>query len=136
MISEGVLPIISFAAEPIAIGSLVRLLIATQEGSWITIPFPLTCTRVFAVHKSIPISQEKYPNSQSKGENATLYSFISNPIDYTSFALFCTQEGGVENGVKKGSLEGIFEQKSTIFILFKSFKYETEEDDMGIVLFY
>ena len=64
-----------------------------------------------------------------------MYSFISNPIDYTSFALFCTQEGGLENGVKNGSLEGFFEEKSTIFVLFKSFKYEAQEDDIGIVLF-
>ncbi len=71
MISAGVRPIISLAAEPMASGSLVRLLIATQDGSWITMPFPRTCTRVFAVPKSIPISNEKYPNSQSKGENAT-----------------------------------------------------------------
>ena len=40
---------------------------ATHEGSLITIPFPLTLTKVFAVPRSIPISRENkgdrfYPN--------------------------------------------------------------------------
>ena len=58
-IFPGVLPIISFASLPTARTSFVFVFIATTDGSLMTIPFPLTYTRVFAVPKSIPIS---FPN--------------------------------------------------------------------------
>ena len=67
MMFAGVRPTISFASAPMAFGSRVRLSMATQEGSLITIPFPRTLTRVLAVPKSIPISSEKNPNSQLSG---------------------------------------------------------------------
>jgi len=38
------------------------------------IPFPRTLTNVFAVPKSMPMSSEKKPSSQSKGLNANLGS--------------------------------------------------------------
>ena len=53
----------------------LRVLIATNEGSLMTIPFPRTLTRVFAVPRSIPISREKSPNSQLKGLKAKLFSW-------------------------------------------------------------
>src|SRR5690606_34762245 len=66
----GVRPTISFASLPIALTWLRRLddlSIATTEGSLITIPRFFTCTSVFAVPRSIPISSEKRPSSQSSG---------------------------------------------------------------------
>src|SRR3989304_4479688 len=57
-------PFISFASAPIASGTRVRLSMATHEGSLITIPFPLTLTRVLAVPRSMPMSREKKPSSQ------------------------------------------------------------------------
>src|SRR3989304_9685012 len=57
-------PFISFASAPIASGTRVRLSMATHDGSLITIPFPLTLTRVLAVPRSMPMSREKKPSSQ------------------------------------------------------------------------
>ena len=48
----------------------VLLSIATQEGSLITIPFPLTWTIVLAVPRSMPMSKEKKPSSQLRGLDA------------------------------------------------------------------
>jgi len=70
----GVLPTISFACAPIANGRRLRLSIATQEGSFRTIPFPRTFTSVFAVPRSMPISREKSPSNQFNGLNANRYS--------------------------------------------------------------
>ncbi len=39
-----------------------------------TIPFPRTLTRVFAVPKSIPISRENNPSNQFRGFIAKLFS--------------------------------------------------------------
>src|SRR3989338_763465 len=61
----GVFPSIFLASVPIDIIFFVFLCIATTEGSLITIPLPLTKTRVFAVPKSIPISYEKRLKSLS-----------------------------------------------------------------------
>ena len=66
----GVRPTISLASAPIAFGWRVRLSIATQEGSLMTIPLPRTLTSVLAVPRSIPMSSEKNPNSQLRGLNA------------------------------------------------------------------
>jgi hypothetical protein len=65
-----VLPAISLASRPIANGLRERLSIATHDGSLMTIPFPRTCTRVFAVPRSMPMSSEKSPRSQFKGLKA------------------------------------------------------------------
>ena len=62
-ICSGVLPSISFASFPVAIIFPVFLSIATTEGSFKTIPFPLTVTKILAVPKSIPISFD--PNVKS-----------------------------------------------------------------------
>ena len=56
MILPGVRPIIFFASSPTARTSPVSCFIATTDGSRKTIPFPFTCTSVFAVPKSIPMS--------------------------------------------------------------------------------
>ena len=69
-ICDGVRPTISFASLPIAF-TLLRLRdemsMATTDGSLITMPLFFTWTSVLAVPKSIPISSEKSPNSQSIG---------------------------------------------------------------------
>src|SRR4051812_2875299 len=54
----GVRPSISFASLPTASTSPVVLLIATMEGSFTTIPFPLAYTSVLAVPRSIARSEE------------------------------------------------------------------------------
>ena len=75
-ISLGVRPTISRASAPIASGRRVRLLIATQDGSLITIPRSRTATRVLAVPRSIPMSRENSPKNQSSGLNTfSLYTF-------------------------------------------------------------
>ena len=64
----GVLPIISFATLPTARPSrrtwLVPAFTATTDGSLITMPLPLTQTRVFAVPRSIPRSVENFPTTE------------------------------------------------------------------------
>jgi hypothetical protein len=72
MTFAGVRPTIALACAPIAIGSLVRFSIATQEGSFITIPFPRILINVFAVPRSMPISRENNPHNQFSGENAKI----------------------------------------------------------------
>ncbi len=81
-ISLGVRPTISRASDPIANGRRVRLLIATQEGSLITMPLSRIATSVFAVPKSIPMSNENSPNSQSSGLNNARPSSFSHYIIY------------------------------------------------------
>ena len=62
-ILPGVRPIICLASSPTASTSPESFLIATTEGSRRTIPRPFTCTSVFAVPRSIPIScPPKRPN--------------------------------------------------------------------------
>src|SRR5690606_26915187 len=68
-ISDGVRPTISRASAPIARGRRVRLLIATHDGSLITIPRSRILTSVLAVPRSIPMSSEKRPSNQSSGRN-------------------------------------------------------------------
>src|SRR4030043_673237 len=75
----GVRPIISFASAPIANGIRVRLSIATHDGSLITMPLPRTFTRVLAVPRSMPISNEKKPKSQLRGLNANFCSWLFQP---------------------------------------------------------
>jgi hypothetical protein len=66
----GVLPSISLAvaptARPFRSTSVVPFRTATTEGSFSTIPRPLTQTSVFAVPRSIPISTENLPSTQSR----------------------------------------------------------------------
>src|SRR5215467_8413528 len=54
----GVRPNISLACWPTASTSPLVLLMATMEGSFTTIPFPLTYTSVLAVPRSIARSEE------------------------------------------------------------------------------
>src|SRR5262249_1540838 len=66
----GVRPTISLASLPMALTALRRReerSMATIEGSLITIPRFFTCTNVLAVPRSMPMSREKRPNSQSNG---------------------------------------------------------------------
>jgi len=60
-ISSGVRPSISFASVPTALTRPVAFSTATTEGSFRTIPRPLTNTRVFAVPRSMATSVEKNP---------------------------------------------------------------------------
>ena len=60
----GVLPTIFLASLPMAKTCPVFLLIATTDGSLMTIPLPLTYTSVLAVPRSMPISLEKLPKSR------------------------------------------------------------------------
>jgi hypothetical protein len=62
-------------------GRLVRLLIATQDGSFITMPRSRMLTSVFAVPKSIPMSNEKRPSTQSSGLN-NAFSSIKDDRHY------------------------------------------------------
>src|SRR5579875_530263 len=66
-ILAGVRPTIRFASAPMARILRVVRSIATTEGSSMTIPFPLTITRVFAVPRSMPMSCEKSPNNADSG---------------------------------------------------------------------
>src|SRR5512139_605480 len=66
----GVRPTISRASAPMASGRLVRLSIATQDGSFKTMPLPRTLTSVFAVPRSMPKSRENRPKSALRGLNA------------------------------------------------------------------
>jgi len=52
-----------------ASGRRVRLLIATHDGSLMTMPLSRTATSVLAVPRSMPMSSEKMPSSQSSGLN-------------------------------------------------------------------
>ena len=61
-LSPGVRPSIFFASKPMAVTRLFLLSTAITVGSLMTIPWPPTWTSVFAVPRSIPISQEKSPN--------------------------------------------------------------------------
>ena len=72
----GVRPAISLASRPIAIGCRSRLSIVTHEGSLMTIPLPRTCTRVFAVPRSMAMSRENRPKSQFNGLKAKLGSSV------------------------------------------------------------
>ena len=63
MMSAGVRPTMRLASAPIARTRLVLRLMATTEGSLMTIPLPRTSTRVLAVPRSIPMSWEKKPHS-------------------------------------------------------------------------
>jgi len=67
--SPGVRPTISRASAPMASGRRVRLLIATHDGSLMTMPLSRTATSVLAVPRSMPMSSEKMPSSQSSGLN-------------------------------------------------------------------
>src|SRR5260370_29661923 len=58
-ILPGVRPTISLACLPTASISPLFVLTATMEGSFTTMPFPLTRTRVLAVPKSMARSDEK-----------------------------------------------------------------------------
>ncbi len=64
--SPGVLPSIRFASWPTARTFPVLVWTATTEGSERTIPCPFTWTRVLAVPRSMPISFENIPYSESK----------------------------------------------------------------------
>ena len=61
MMLPGVLPIMRFASSPTASTSPFSLFIATTDGSRRTMPLPFTCTNVFAVPRSMPISRDKPP---------------------------------------------------------------------------
>jgi hypothetical protein len=76
MTLAGVLPTIAFACVPMAMGSRVRLSIATHDGSLMTIPLPRMLIIVFAVPRSMPISRENNPQNQFNGENANVYLLI------------------------------------------------------------
>ena len=76
-ISAGVRPTISRASAPIAKGCRERRLIATHDGSLMTIPRSRIKTNVFAVPKSIPISSENKPSSQSSGLNNVKYLYLA-----------------------------------------------------------
>ena len=54
---------ISFASVPVANIFPLFLSIATTEGSFNIIPLPFNVTKIFAVHKSIPISLEPNVNN-------------------------------------------------------------------------
>jgi hypothetical protein len=62
----GVRPSISLASLPTATTSPVFLLIATMEGSFTTIPLPLTKTSVLAVPRSMARSDEKRLNRERR----------------------------------------------------------------------
>ena len=80
MMLAGVRPTIAFASEPTAMTSLVLLSMATTEGSLMTIPRPRTCTRVFAVPRSMPRSRPNAPNIAFSGlEIRTTHSLIAQP---------------------------------------------------------
>jgi hypothetical protein len=67
---DGVRPTISLASLPTAFTLLRRrdeMSMATTDGSLMTIPRFLTWTSVLAVPRSIPISSENSPKSQSTG---------------------------------------------------------------------
>src|SRR5512143_591171 len=78
----GVRPTISRASAPITNGRLVRLSIATQDGSFKTMPLPRTLTNVLAVPRSMPKSRENRPKSALRGLNAIRFHslFIQAPI--------------------------------------------------------
>src|SRR5215472_7224318 len=63
----GVRPSISLASLPTATTSPLVLLMATMEGSFTTIPFPLAKTSVLAVPRSIARSEESRMPSQAAG---------------------------------------------------------------------
>ena len=65
IIDAGVFPSIIFASIPTLRTSPVSALIATTDGSFITIPLPLTYTSVFAVPRSIPRSRLMFTTSSS-----------------------------------------------------------------------
>ena len=71
-IPSGVLPSISFASFPVASIPPVALSMATTDGSFKTIPFPFTVTKIFAVPKSIPISFDV------KLKNLNIFIFLSS----------------------------------------------------------
>src|SRR5262245_30174378 len=63
----GVRPTMRLASEPTARGRFVLASMATTDGSWMTMPFPRTRTRVLAVPRSIPISRENRPIMLTNG---------------------------------------------------------------------
>src|SRR5215213_428648 len=65
MMFAGVRPTIRFASAPIARTRFVRASIATTDGSLMTMPRSRTCTSVFAVPRSIPMSRENRPRIRS-----------------------------------------------------------------------
>jgi hypothetical protein len=94
----GVRPTIALAAAPIFSGSLVRLLIATQEGSLITMPLPLTLTKVFAVPRSIPRSSDSNPSNhfiglkKAKFLSPSIEEFSSNVLANYNIVQISDQE--------------------------------------------
>ena len=71
MIEAGVRPTMRLASAPMARTRLVLASMATTDGSEITIPRSRTCTSVFAVPRSIPMSREKRPRSRSSMREAS-----------------------------------------------------------------
>jgi hypothetical protein len=70
---------------PIASGRRDRFSIVTQEGSLMTIPFPRTWTRVFAVPRSMPMSSENRPSNHLKGFNAndeSSFAIVNRILDF------------------------------------------------------
>ena len=65
VIDAGVRPTMRFASAPIASTAPVRVSFATTDGSLMTIPRPRTCTSVFAVPRSTPMSRETKPKTES-----------------------------------------------------------------------
>src|SRR3990170_516564 len=90
-ISPGVRPIISLAAIPTAKTFLEDTSNATTEGSFNTIPSPLTNTKVLAVPKSIPISldiKSKKPIPPPKGKFSNLTPVYQPHLPEVAYRLF------------------------------------------------
>ena len=64
--SAGVRPSILRASEPTERTTLPGLDMATTEGSLSTMPWPRTWTRVLAVPRSIPMSEDQIPRTLSR----------------------------------------------------------------------
>src|SRR6202171_831619 len=64
-ISAGVRPSIFRASVPTERTTLLGFDIATTEGSLRTMPWPRTCTSVLAVPRSIPMSEDQSPRTES-----------------------------------------------------------------------
>ena len=84
MMLPGVRPTIVLASTPIASTLLLFFSMATTEGSLITMPRPRTLTRVLAVPRSMPMSNENRPRSQLSGLTTRFLLLIEFRKEYTT----------------------------------------------------
>src|SRR4030081_1445199 len=88
-ISAGVRPSIFRASVPTERTTLLGFDIATTEGSLRTMPWPRTCTSVLAVPRSIPMSEDQSPRTESitlildswRGVRATFGNSFSRGVE-------------------------------------------------------